>query len=108
MSKHKRQKGLYVLWHDDSPGTRVTIVPGLLRRLGIRRSPFATYGEYKKSQRLKYVEKDFTRLRDLGATAYWASPLIARRDTIVSQHSTELWNEAKAREDAKERSERFP
>lgn len=33
------------LWHPASPGVRVTIKPGLLRRLGLRTSPFATLSE---------------------------------------------------------------
>ena len=34
-----------VLWHPDSPGSRVSVRPCLLRRLGIVRSEFATLGE---------------------------------------------------------------
>ena len=34
-----------ILWHPDSPGARVPVRVGLLRRLGLRRSPFATLGE---------------------------------------------------------------
>lgn len=37
--------GTVTLWHPDSPGTRVRVRPGLLRRLHIVRSPFATLSE---------------------------------------------------------------
>lgn len=32
-------------WHPDSPGVRMIIRPGLLRRLGVNRSQFATTSE---------------------------------------------------------------
>lgn len=35
-------------WHPDAPGTRLTIRPGWLRRLGLVRSPFATLGEVQR------------------------------------------------------------
>lgn len=36
----------YTLWHPDSPGVRLIVRrPGLLRRLGINRSCFATLSE---------------------------------------------------------------
>ena len=34
-------------WHPDSPGTRLIVRPGLLRRLGLVRSEFATLGEVR-------------------------------------------------------------
>ena len=39
----------WVLWHPDSPGTRLLVrSPCLLRRLRVIKSPFATLGEVRK------------------------------------------------------------
>jgi hypothetical protein len=47
--------GTVTLWHDDSPGTRLRIRPGLLRRTLFRRGAFTTVGEaaryYRKRMR---------------------------------------------------------
>ncbi len=44
-------KMLVLLWHDDSPGTKFVTRPGLLRRLGLVRSEFATTGETRRHYR---------------------------------------------------------
>lgn len=104
MSLHRTPKGLYVLWHPDSPGVRVTIVPGLLRRLRIRRSPFATFGEIKKAKRLKYVEKDYTRSIH---TRPWSYPVVVEDRLNNSQSfANRMWYDETASRDAKQRSER--
>lgn len=106
MSLHRTPKGLYVLWHPDSPGMRVTIVPGLLRRLRIRRSPFATFGEIKKAERLKYVEKDYTRSI---YTRPWSYPVGSENRFHHSpSFDARMWYDETASRDAKQRSERFP
>ena len=65
------QKGLYVLWHPDSPGTRVWVIPGILRRLGLRRSEFATSREVAQFHRFAWVERDYTRPNpNLGYRSY--------------------------------------
>jgi len=39
------------LWHPDSPGVRVIVRPGLLRRIRLNRSVFATLGECIRADR---------------------------------------------------------
>lgn len=47
------EDGRLELWHPDSPGVRVRIQPGRLRRWGWRRSEFATLGEVLDAYRAR-------------------------------------------------------
>lgn len=49
------------LWHPDSPGMRVTVTVGLLRRLRLRRSEFATLGESIREHRRRDDRDAFAR-----------------------------------------------
>lgn len=44
------------LWHPDSPGGRVEVLPGLLRRLGIVRSDFATLAEMRRTHKANLAD----------------------------------------------------
>ena len=43
---HRESDGTWTLWHPESPGVRLyRVKPGVLRRLGLNRSAFASNGE---------------------------------------------------------------
>lgn len=47
LDRVESRAGRQELWHPESPGVRVTVQPGLPRRLGLVREPFATSREMK-------------------------------------------------------------